>query len=137
MKTSDYENLGAEHARNGDKRRYSVMEDSWQAKAYWRGVNSVLTRPVTVEAEAKVIGEATEISPIVATFSARGGGKSTLALMVAAHNVRNSNWPTGAKEHAIRLLDDLANEKHAARRARLNRALVRMQKRHGSPITTN
>ena len=121
MNKQDYEDLGEQHARSGDKRRYAATDDSWQAQAYWRGVNRVTVTTY----EAKV--ESVTIMP-----APRSPGKSTAAFIGAMVAVRNSNWPAPVKEHGCRLIDDMMKERSGPRYERLFKALKRMQKRHGT-----
>lgn len=121
MNKQDYEALGEEHARNGDKHRYAATDDSWQAQAYWRGVNrvTVTTYEATVER-------------VTIMHAPRQPGKSVAKFVGAQVAVRNSNWPAPVKEHGCRLIDDMMKEQSGPRYERLFKALKRMQKRHGA-----
>lgn len=120
MNKQDYEVMGEEHARNGSVRRYPSTDNSWQAQAYWRGVNSVTKGAEPTEAEEKVID------------APRSPGKSVVKFIGAQVAVRNSNWPAPVKEHGCRLIDDMMKEQSGPRYERLFKALKRMQKRHGT-----
>lgn len=121
MNKQDYEALGEQHARNGDTRRYAATDNSWQAQAYWRGVNKVKT--VTYEAT---------VERVTIMQAPRSPGKSTAAFLGALVAVRNSSWPAPVKEHCCRLINDMMREKSQARYERLFKALKRMNKRHGA-----
>lgn len=122
MDKKDYEELGYQHARNGDKRLFAVDAASWKARAYWRGVR----RHMAEEADAALV----ELKDKKAITRPRNPGKALHGIDLSRMASNTKGWPIGAQEHALRLAADLNQEASVRRRARLSRSLVRLQMRY-------
>jgi len=122
MDKKGYEELGYQHAKAGDSRRFKVNDACWQAAAYWRGV-----RRAMAEEASKVAEQATT----KLTQIPRDPGKARHVIDLSRMDANTKNWPSGAKQHALLLAADLNQEANPSRRNRLYRALARLQLRHG------
>lgn len=146
MDKKDYEELGYQHATNGDKRLFAVDTASWQASAYWRGVRRRLAEEANEAlADLKKAGDvpvagAAQLGQVVdrqavievLTSTRRDPGKARQIIDLSRMAANTKDWPTGAQEHAKRLAVDLNQEPSVRRRARLSRSLMRLQMRYGA-----
>lgn len=147
MDKKDYEALGYQHATNGDKRLFAVDTASWQASAYWRGVRRRLAEeanealadlkkagdvPVPAPNNMLLVGGGAEGLGVTSFMAARDPGKARHIIDLSRMAANTKGWPTGAQEHAKRLAADLNQEFNVRRRARLTRALVRLQSRYAA-----
>lgn len=142
MDKKHYEEPGYQHAQNGDARLFPVNAASWQANAYWRGVRRHTAEAAVTAAKVLVTG-GTNISAlgrvvdrqaamVVLNGGARDPGKAHHVIDLDRMAANTKGWPTGAQEHAKRLAADLNQEFSVRRRARLTRALVRLQSRYAA-----
>lgn len=116
MSKDDYRAAGARHQRDAQDQptHYKRTDSSWQARAFWEGADAEKARLAKLlrHAEVPVDGR----SP----FIYANGAKERLL-----------TWPPAAAEHLKRLALDFNAEKLGQRRARLLRAIGRMQDRYG------
>lgn len=105
---------------------------TWQSRAYMEGYGEPIGRVVDLDAPT---GRMTNSQPELQQFppvghsSSRGHGKSALHSL-GALSVKTTNWPQAAREHFLRLTQDMLRERNIVRLQRLQRAIKRMTKRH-------
>ena len=159
-----FEDLGREHAKNGDVRRYKASDASWQARAYNTGWDlgkgdltaSLPTKAAMYSAGYRHPGKS-RVPAFVAALSATTSPKEpedertqvwfdelkhlpnstvkTTGINIERMAANTMGWPTGAKEHALFLAKQANVETNPARRARLERAICRLQTRHMKTAT--
>lgn len=112
MSKDDYKAAGARHQRDPEKNPTTYrkgVDKSWQSKAFFEGADA----------------EKAKLSSGKLHHETQDGIKPECM------SANTAGWPEAAAEHAKRLVADLAKERSTMRRARLYRAITRMQKRHG------
>jgi hypothetical protein len=108
MTREAYEAQGVAAARSGSPMT-TLREGTWQRRAWMDGYNSIMLRYATRPTGKSIIGMAAEV---------------TTALRF------HDRWPPSAREHALKLLEDMKTERNAKRMQRLVRAIQRMSVRH-------
>lgn len=146
-----FEDLGREHGRNGDVRRYKSTDASWQARAYSTGFDLGVADGFEAANKAAKQRPRDPGKSIVADQMLRQARKkfpkpleatqvwfdelqhmpSNLGIKLEFMDNNTRGWPSGAKEHALFLAKELNESPPGARRERLGRSLARLQRRHG------
>lgn len=133
----DYQELGRRVARK-EAQAPTLREGSWQAKAFHEG---------WLAETARMRGKRGPRKPQDAPKPAGAGDVPTRAgealerprFAINSQELARAtqHWPSGAREHVLRLAADFNVEKRLARRNRLRRAVTRMVLRHsGSKLAS-
>lgn len=151
-----FEDLGREHGRNGDVRRYKSTDASWQARAYSTGFDLGVADGFEAANKAAKQRPRDPGKSIVADQMLRQTLKKfpkplevtqvwfdelhtlpnsqikTTGINIEQMDANTKGWPRGAKEHALILAKQANTEANPKRLQRLYRALGRLQVRHGN-----